>query len=71
MQPTALCAASDLERWDDLRSGLSGTDLARPHHLCFSKLIGQPVAWELTLTYELSSSVLKEAGQGASERLFA
>jgi len=32
--------ASDLERWDDLRSRLSGTDLARPHHLCYNKLIG-------------------------------
>jgi hypothetical protein len=62
MQPTALCAASDLERWDDLRSGLSGTDLARPHHLWYSKLIGRPAAWEFTLSYELSSSVLKEAG---------
>ena len=54
--------ASDLERWDDLRSGLSGTDLARPHHLWYGKLIGRPEAWEFTLSYELSSSVLKEAG---------
>jgi hypothetical protein len=57
-----LLPASDLERWVDLRSGLSGTNLARAHHLWYSKLIGRPAAWEFTLSYELSSSVLKEAG---------
>jgi len=36
--------------------------LARPHHLWYSKMIGRPAAWEFTLSYELSSSVLKEVG---------
>jgi hypothetical protein len=62
MQRTALRAAADAGCWDDLRSGLSGTDLARPHHLWYSKMIGRPAAWEFTLSYELSSSVLKEVG---------
>ena len=52
----------DGERWDDLRSVLSGKDLARPHHLWYGKFIGRPAAREFALSYELSSSVLKEAG---------
>jgi hypothetical protein len=54
--------AGDGKRWDDLRSGPSGTELARPHHLWYSRLVGRLAAWELTLSFELSFSVLKEGG---------
>jgi hypothetical protein len=54
--------AADLERWDDPRSGPRGTELARPHHLWYSRLVGRLAAWEPTLSFELSFSVLKEGG---------
>jgi hypothetical protein len=48
--------------WDGLRSPPNCIEPSRPHHLWYSRAVGRLVAWEITLSSELSSSVLKQGG---------
>ena len=38
------------------------TDQARAHHLWYTRFAGRVVAWDLILSFESSSSVLKWGG---------
>ena len=54
--------ASVLVRKNDLKSGGISTELTLPHHFWYIRVGERLLTWELTLSFELSSSVLKGVG---------